>query len=344
MVSVPPSVGAALVPRSAVLAFSDPYEYAAAIRGTDIRIALTSPGKYQAELTLIGLDKLRMSAGYASLPHVACVGVSFRRHPVFFLADERQKPKRYGGSELLPGELLFIPSGSENHQSTPGENYWCSMSLSAEDFPAAIQAVTGRDLPLPTKTSKIRPQPHLMERLQNLHKAARHLAVTAPDILARPEVARAIELQSVHALARCLMDGPAKVDRHRRAPVMLRFERFLADNPGRPLYLTEVCAAVGVSDRTLRLHCMEHLGMSPCRYLLLRRMNLARRALSRAGPAATTVTEIATDHGFWELGRFAVVYRQLFGESPSATLQAPHDQCMKAAQDPQFRNVVAEFA
>src|SRR6516165_6888782 len=78
----------------------------------------------------------------------------------------------------------------------------------------------------------------------------------------------------------------------------------------------ELCAAVGASDRTLRACCHEHLGMSPTRYLWLRRMNLARRALRVADRATTTVTEIATNYGFWELGRFSVAYRCYLGNRP----------------------------
>ena len=63
--------------------------------------------------------------------------------------------------------------------------------------------------------------------------------------------------------------------------------------------------------------------MGPIRYLTLRRMHLVHRALLRADASSATVTSIATGHGFWELGRFSVAYRALFGELPSETLRRP---------------------
>ncbi|HEY2758619.1 MAG TPA: helix-turn-helix domain-containing protein [Pseudolabrys sp.] len=126
---------------------------------------------------------------------------------------------------------------------------------------------------------------------------------------------------STHAGIPLLDDVPAV--NGQPPDVITRLEELLTANRHRPLHMTEICAATGVPERTLRVFCRRHLGMAPVRYLWLRRMHLARAALMRADPATATVTEIATSHGFWELGRFSVAYRTLFGESPSASLRRP---------------------
>jgi len=86
------------------------------------------------------------------------------------------------------------------------------------------------------------------------------------------------------------------------------------------LRVSDVCEALNVPYDTLRSSCVRYLGVTPKQYLLQRQMRLARRALQQGNPKTTSVTRIATDHGFLELGRFAVNYRKMFGEPPSATL------------------------
>jgi transcriptional regulator GlxA family with amidase domain len=116
---------------------------------------------------------------------------------------------------------------------------------------------------------------------------------------------------------------PDTIARQHHHLIINRFFETLEAHPGNLLSMPALSRKIGVSSRTFRMACQEQLGVSPTHYLLLRRMQLARRALRQADPALTRVTDIATEFGFWELGRFAVKYHQLFGETPSATLRAP---------------------
>lgn len=87
------------------------------------------------------------------------------------------------------------------------------------------------------------------------------------------------------------------------------------------VYLDEICQSLKVSRRSLELHALAHLGVTPHRYLRLRRLNQAYEALLRADPATSLVKEIAANHSFYEVGRFSVEYRRHFGEMPSETLK-----------------------
>jgi transcriptional regulator GlxA family with amidase domain len=83
--------------------------------------------------------------------------------------------------------------------------------------------------------------------------------------------------------------------------------------------IADLCRAAGVSERTLRNAFHAVYGLSPKRYLRRERFEVARRRLEVARGGRGIVTTVATDCGFFELGRFAVAYRELFGERPSDT-------------------------
>jgi hypothetical protein len=65
----------------------------------------------------------------------------------------------------------------------------------------------------------------------------------------------------------------------------------------------------------------EVLGIESYSIPLLQRLSGARSVFLNSDPETTSVTRIATNHQFIELGRFAVAYRTVFGEMPSFTLR-----------------------
>lgn len=320
------------MPASAVSTLTDPDAYHAALRNAEVEGVVTARGDYRAELTWIVLHRLWMQRGDETLPRVLNFKSKGPRKGIFFAIDQSQAPQHVRGKELAKGEVITGLDYTD-HLRSSAVCRWGAMSLTVEDLAAAGQAIVGRELTASSLTYRVRPPPATLSRLLNLHEAAGHLAKTAPDILAKDEVARAIEQGLVHAMVNCMTEGEAVAPRavdSNHAAVMRRLEEALLANSDRTLYLADLCAAAGASARTLLTCCHEHLGMGPIKYLWLRRMHLAQRALRAADPATSTVTEIATEYGFWELGRFSVAYRELFGETPSASLRRP-------PEDPQTR-------
>ena len=97
---------------------------------------------------------------------------------------------------------------------------------------------------------------------------------------------------------------------------------FIDRNLARPLTVTEIAAAAGVSVRTLQGRFSEDLDQTITGYLRDRRLDRVHADLADTAPnSGIGVTDIATRWGFTHLGRFAAVYRSRFGESPSQTLR-----------------------
>jgi AraC-like DNA-binding protein len=150
------------------------------------------------------------------------------------------------------------------------------------------------------------------------------MAEFRPGTIVGAEAAHGLEQQLIHALVECLSAGAADegtVATRRHQDIAVRFESLLQAQPALNLRMADICAALGVSDRTLRSLCAEQLSMSPTAYLRLRRMSLVHSAFWREGPEGASVSEAARRHGFHSLGRFAADYRVRCGELPSATLR-----------------------
>jgi AraC-like DNA-binding protein len=284
-----------------VLSFSDPLACQAAIPSADVELFPTKKGSFRAEMTQIGMNGLWMHRFRVSLPQINTVAIKPGRRSIGFLTEPNSPPILHCGLEVLPGDII-VNRSDVVHQRSDSELHFGTISLPNDDLEAAAEAILGRELPKTTQKEIVRPPSALVLRLLNLHKGIGQLAHATPDILEQPEVGRALEEQLVRAMVQCLAEGVG-IDTTKRGrrhdAIVVKFAEFLSGNPDRLLYLTEICASIGIAERTLRTACAEHLGMGPIRFLTLRRMHLVRRALLQADPSKSTVTGVVTDHGFW---------------------------------------------
>src|SRR5262249_5442327 len=210
--------------------------------------------------------------------------IGFDAHPI------------WNGMELKCGDILLHSRGERGHYRTKAASQWGLMSLPSRQLAAYGKALTGRKLIAPAVGRILRPPPSAAAHLRGLLAKACRVAETDPDIIAHPEAARALEQELIHALVDCLAGedvyGKLATKRH-PAESMARFEEALAAGDGRQPSAPELSTAIGVPERTLRQCCTELIGLSPGRYIRLRRLNMVRAALRRADPTTASVAEIA---------------------------------------------------
>jgi transcriptional regulator GlxA family with amidase domain len=116
-----------------------------------------------------------------------------------------------------------------------------------------------------------------------------------------------------------------------RSRIVQIAEDYALKRAGEPLYVTQLCKAASVSERTLQNAFKEIMGMTPVAYLTRLRLHRVRHALRVATPSSTTVTAEALKWGFWHLGDFSRTYKEFFGELPSDTLRRGHLRASQSA-------------
>lgn len=113
-----------------------------------------------------------------------------------------------------------------------------------------------------------------------------------------------------------LLDRPAPAPASRDVK---RVIDFLHENLETTLSLDDLVSIAGVPGRTLNEHFRAFTGLAPMAYARRERLRAVRRLLLSG--EMQSVTEAAMRFGFSHLGRFAALYREGFGETPSETVR-----------------------
>ena len=194
-----------------------------------------------------------------------------------------------------------------------------------------FDAIDGRGWPEEAGRAKL--MPTRLAELGALRSVTRDillLASNSADLLQQPQVVEQVEESLLHAVDQTLQrssplgDG-GRVNLSQYLLLVRKLDEYLRDNPGKTPYSTDIAGGLGVSVRTLNNAVVAIRGLSMHRYLRLRRLWSVRQQLVRA-PPADALKAIALANGFWHMGEFRTLYRELFGETPQQTLEAARRQ------------------
>jgi AraC family ethanolamine operon transcriptional activator len=223
---------------------------------------------------------------------------------------------RWNGRVIHGNELIVCGPGAECHACDPGGTEFAIISVGEGSTAAALARVY---LNAGTADCAVLPRARDARRLHHRLGAALAAASSPGAIDAaavRTEVGGLLEVCLENAVP-----GERRVEASLcRSRIVMRAEEFFRCHVGEPVSIAQLSSIAGVSERSLRNAFNDIYTTSPKRYLRLWQLHQVRRALRSPDGRDATVTDVATFHGFYELGRFAGEYKALFGEVPSQTL------------------------
>jgi AraC family ethanolamine operon transcriptional activator len=241
----------------------------------------------------------------------------------FFLPTQSWLGVSGNGHRLDESSLVINQTGDEFHIINDSLRPWFSVFIPYETLSAAgVDPTT----PLPSLHGFVQVPLPRIQRFRSFIGEFDEAVQRAPRDFETSRAKSAAERKLVPEI-RNLLAVPQEAEpmhgRHTvpRRQIVRTSMDFVDQHVGEYLSVEQLASAAGVSERTLRGAFQHYFGLAPARYLKQRTLHQVRSALKAADPSVATVTEIATEFGVWELGRFARDYRVLFGELPSETLR-----------------------
>ncbi|MEO1078723.1 MAG: helix-turn-helix transcriptional regulator [Pseudomonadota bacterium] len=292
------------------------------VRGATVEPTQLTAGQVNGDLTFADLGGASLSIGRIR-GDLQLVGPLSDDSVVLGVVFAHDGPSRVMSRDFCAGQVMAFPEGIEHTAIYRESVGYLTLSVDRStlrslrmeksdvdlfDSPVAFAGTTASMTRLRSIAAHIAEHPFALQSATNSQVGAAHLKDRIMDAF--------VEIID-HSGSGCSAVSRSTLKRRR----LRETEKYARDRLHETLTATMLCEKFGVSRRTLHRAFAEEMGTSPAQYLRQWHLSQTRRALAQARPNETSVSEIAHAHGFFELGRFAQYYRQLFGEKPSETLK-----------------------
>lgn len=290
-----------------------------ALRGTDLRVVQLVPGVFHGNMMHAQVGDLALGAGDFG-PDIRVRGVMNPDAVTIGMLLASTGGVSQWDFDMAPGDVVVFPASAEQESRFSGQSSFATVTLGAHQI-AAYAAGEGpsREPEFWVAKKRFRPPPWL--RQSACRQVTQCVSLLRDgDVASSGGGADFFRRSILEAFLAGIFHASADEERCYPGARLVRDVEDYADAAGeRPVHVSELCAALAVSRRTLHRAFHDTIGIGPIAYLRLRRLSAVHGVLRAAYPPDTSVTQVALEHGFAELGRFAGYYCGVFREKPSET-------------------------
>ncbi|MDR7134553.1 AraC family ethanolamine operon transcriptional activator [Lysobacter niastensis] len=305
-------------------AFTDFEEFVSALRGVQGRYVPTMRSTRQWQLRVLELGDATVMTGQggaSNIYHGVCL-------PDFFtVIVPLSKPQAIAidGNLMTREFVAWLPANREFQFRAYIPTRWLGINLRRAMVQSRLEQ-SGQAVPaLLARNQIFQADMRAIFELVVLSRRALRVQAHDPQTFTHDTVCNNLCHQLLEAVLRCAASveiddsrgpGRPKVDRRK---VLDHALSIIDASMHKTLYVDDLCRGARVTPRTLQAIFIEHFGMTPHRYLALRRLCAIHAAIRSAAPGQT-VSSICERFGVWDFGRFSSQYRRHFGALPSQDL------------------------
>lgn len=229
-------------------------------------------------------------------------------------------------SEVTAGEVAMLAQPHLSHRARFEDAHVTAVLIDPAVVAGVATGLPPGQAPLPIRFKSLSPvDPAAARMWKDTVRYVRDCVLSDAELATPLVVGHASRLLAAVTLSTFPNTAAADLGPHDHTdhkPVLLRRAmEFMDANATNDIVLADIAEAVHVTPRAVQYMFRQHLDTTPLQYLRRLRLHYAHQQLLAADRSTDTVTAIAARWGFAHTGRFAVLYRQTYGQSPHATLR-----------------------
>lgn len=288
-----------------------------------VQLQQLSPGEMTSKMEFLLVNGIMLYREFWS-QSIYAMGLTPAGYQMF--ASGFKSPTRWCGREIEGNVYAHGHTGIEMSFTTPADSHHVVLLVPDEIYESNFAEEEDSDRILHEQHHTYfsgRPSRFPLVRWDNL--ISKYLA--QPEQLNKVNTRNGLQSMLIDEIA-ALNAGPHQKDLYdgRQGNLIVQGAMQMIESLDEVIPVPQLAKRLGVSQRVLEIAFHKIVGKTPSKIMRWHRLQRVHDKLLRIDADAASVSSIALEWGFVELGRFAVEYRQLFHEKPSDTLRRSYSK------------------